>query len=316
MASLYTNELLPTSSEEAIREFNERYLAAISAAPAPTWADRFIVPVSAPRVTFPISLMSTKFLETKDEDSRFKTMLEKDFDLKVVEFDAGYEAKLLDITTNTFAYRNWSAVPDRFRIAEGRHICRQLATLLEAGTSTVSPWDNVNFFSTSHLANPSVSGSSTFSNYNSSGTDPANIANLTTEITAMRGVLDENGDKLGVEPDEIWLPTGKFQAVSNLLNQNMIGNGESNPYLGKLKPVHVPELTDANDWYLVDSKMIGMGIDPMVAASFRPSDSLGLRFFDESSDFFKNTGKIKVTNHIWTGFRLVFPHAIRRVAGA
>ena len=59
MASLFTNELLPATSEEAIREFNEKYLAVISAAPAPTWADRFVIGVGAPRVTFPISLMST-----------------------------------------------------------------------------------------------------------------------------------------------------------------------------------------------------------------------------------------------------------------
>lgn len=316
MASLFTNELLPATSEEAIREFNEKYLAAISAAPAPTWADRFVVGVGAPRVTFPIALMSTKFLETKEQTSRARTMMEQAFDLKVVEFDAGYEAKSLDILTNSFAYRNWSAVPERFRIAEGRHVCKQLATLLEAGTSTASPWDAVNFFSASHLANPSDSGLGTFSNYQATPKDAAVIADLTGEITAMRGVLDENGDKLGIEPDEIWLPTGKFQAVSNLLNQQMIANGESNPYLGKLKPVHVPDLTDANDWYLVDSKAIGMGIDPMVAAKYQPSDSLGLRFFDEASDFFKTTGKLKVTNHLWYGFRLVFPHAIRRVVGA
>ena len=36
MAGLFTNVLLPATSEEAIREFNEKYLAVISAAPAPT----------------------------------------------------------------------------------------------------------------------------------------------------------------------------------------------------------------------------------------------------------------------------------------
>lgn len=317
MPPIFTSDTLPTSTEAALREFDERYLAVVSAAPAPTWADRFKFGVSAPRNTFPLSLMSTRYNETKEVSSRFETMSEKDFDVKVVEFDAGYEVKAIDLVSNSFAYRNWQQVPSRFVTAEGRHVCRELAALLESGTSTVSPWDGVAFFSaSSHLANPSKPSLGTFGNYNSSALDPASLPNLTAEITSMRNVRDENGDKLGVEPDEIWLPTGKFQAVSNLLNQNLIGNGESNPMLGKLRPVHVPELTDANDWYLVDSRMVGMGISPMLAASYVPSNNLGLRFFDEGSDFFKNSGKIKVSSHIWYGFGLVFPHAIRRVAGA
>lgn len=315
MTSLYTNELLPTTSEQAIREFNEKYLAVVSAAPAPTWADRFVSPVSAPRVTFPIGLMSTKFRETRDQGSRAKGMTEESFDLRVVEHDAGFEAPFLDISTNAFAYRNWMRAPERLRIAEGRHVCKQLATLLEAGTSDTSPYDGVAFFSASHKANPADSGAGTFSNYQSSAAAPT-IANIQTEMTAMRAVKDENGDKLGVEPDEIWLPTEKFQVVSDLLNQAFLASGESNPMLGKLKPVHVPDLTDANDWFLVDSKLIAMGFDPMVAAKFVPADTLGLRFWDESSDFFKDTGKIRVSQHIWTGFRLVFPHAIRLVRGA
>jgi Mu-like prophage major head subunit gpT len=316
MASLYTNELLPTTSEQAIREFNEKYLAVISVAPPPIWADRFVTSIGAPRATFPISLLTTKFNETKEQSSRFRKMAEESFDVKVVEYDAGHEAPMIDIFTNVFAYRNWNRVPERFRIAEGRHVTTQLATLLETGTTATSPWDSVAFFSASHKANPAVAGSSTWGNYQSSALDPASVTNLTAEITSMMGVLDENGDKLGAMPDEIWLPTGKFQSVSNLLNQNLINNGESNPMLGKLKPVHVPELADTNDWYLVDSKLIAMGIDPLFAAKYQPPDTLGLRFWDESSDFFKDTGKIKVSQHIWYGFALALPHAIRLVRGA
>lgn len=315
MPSLYVNEQLPTTSEEAIRQFDEKYLAVLSAAPAPTWGDRFVQSVGAPRVTYPIALMATKFLETKEASSRFKSMAEESFDLRVVEFDAGFEAAMLDLKTNVFAYRNWMAAPDRLRVAEGRHLCRNMAALLEAGTSTLSPWDAVNFFSATHKANPSY-GSTTWSNYQSSTLDPATLANIQAEMTAMRDVRDENGDKLGVEPDEIWLPTEKFQLVSDKLNQALISNGESNPLLGKLKPVHVPDFTDANDWYLVDSKMMAAGFDPLIAAQYVPSDTLGLRYWDESSDFFKDTGKIKVSQHIWNGFALVFPHAIRLIKGA
>jgi hypothetical protein len=314
MASLYVNEQLPTTSEAAIREFNEKYLMALSAAAPSDWASRFVMSVAAPRVTFPMSFMSTKFVETKEQSGRFKGMDEKSFDLKVIEFSAGYEAKALDLQTNVFAYRNWSAVPGRFVVAEQRHIASQLAALLELGTSTTSPFDDVNFFSASHKANPSF-GTATWSNYQVGPLAPT-LPNIQAEMTLMRGVKDENGDKLGVNPTEIWLPTEKFQTVSDLLNQAFLASGESNYLAGQIKPVHVPELTDVNDWFLVDPAMMSQGFDPMLAASYRPSDTLGLQIWDESSDFYKDTLKLKIKANIWTGFKLVFPHAIRLVKGA
>ncbi len=317
MASLYTNELLPTTSEEAIRQFNEKYLAILSAAPPSSWADRFYTTLSAPRTTFPLSAMSTKFLETKERSSRFKGFEEKSFDLKVAEFDAGFEVSLLDLKTNVFAARNWSAVPGRFRTAEMRHLAYKLGAALEAGTSTLSPWDDVAFFSaSSHLANPFDSAAGTWGNYQSAGTAPS-LTNIQAEMILMqKGVKDENGDKLGANPDEIWLPTEKYQVVSDLLNQAFLSGGESNYMAGKLKAVHVPELTDINDWYLVDSKLLAAGYDPMISARYQEPADLGLRFWDESSDWFKDTGKLKVSQHIWTGCGLLFPHAIRRVTGA
>lgn len=317
MANLFVNEQLPTTSEEAIRIFDEKYLAVLSAAPPSTWADRFIESISAPRVTYPMAFMSTKFLETKEGSGRFRGMGERSVDLKVSEFDAGYEAKLLDLQTNVFAYRKWTEVPGRFRLAESRHYASQLASLFEAGSSTACGYDGANFFSASHLSNPLFAASGTWSNLQSSATDVNNLANIQTEMTAMRlAVKDENGDKLLVEPDELWLPTEKFQAVSDKLNQAFLASGESNYMAGKLKVVHVPELTDVNDWYLVDSKLLGQGFNPMIAAKFQPSDSLGLRSWDESSDFFKETGKIKVSQHIWSGYALLYPHAIRKIVGA
>lgn len=316
MASLFSNELLPKTSEEALREFNERYLAGITAGPPPDWSQRFVMGVDAERVTFPISLLNTKFRETKEVQARAKKMAEESFDLRVVEYDDGYEAPLSQILKNVYQYRNWKNAPAAFVKAEARHVSYQLAKLLEAGTTTACPWDQVNFFSATHLADPKNPTGTTFSNYSSGGTDPASIDNLTTEMTAMRDVRDVNGDKLAVEPDEIWLPTAKFQVVSNLLKKELINGGESNPLLGTLKPVHVPDLTDVNDFYLVDSKLIASGIDPMLAAKYQAPETLGLREWNEDSDFFKDTGKLKVSAHIWYGFALVFPHAIRRVVGA
>lgn len=315
MASLFTKDTLPTTSEEAIRRFDDRYNAIIAAAAPSSWAERFVADVDAPRTTFPLSSFTSGFRETKEESGRFRGMSEKTFDVSVVEFDDGYEAKVFDLITNVFAFQRWMEVPNAFILAEARHHATQLATLLEAGTSTACKFDDVNFFSASHLSNPSDAGSSTWSNYQSGAAAPS-LANIQTEMTAMRAVKDVNGKKLGVEPDEIWLPTEKFQATSDLLNQAFLASGESNYMAGKLRAVHVPELTDVNDWYLVDSKLLG-AYTPMIAARYTALDSrLGLRFLDENSDFFKKTGKINASKHIWAGYGMLFPHAIRRIVGA
>lgn len=315
MASLFTKDTLPTTSEEAIRRFDDRYNAIIAAAAPSSWAERFVADVDAPRTTFPLSSFTSGFRETKEESGRFRGMSEKTFDVSVVEFDDGYEAKVFDLITNVFAFQRWMEVPNAFLVAEARHHATQLATLLEAGTSTACKFDDVNFFSASHLSNPADSGSTTWSNYQSVAAAPS-LANIQTEMTAMRAVRDVNAKKLGVEPDEIWLPTEKYQSVSDLLNQAFLATGESNYMAGKLRAVHVPELTDVNDWYLVDSKLLS-AYTPMIAARYTALDSrLGLRFLDENSDFFKKTGKINASKHIWAGYGMLFPHAIRRIVGA
>lgn len=317
MASLYTNQTLPTSSEEAIRKFDERYNALISAAPPSSWAERFISAIDAPRVTFPLSSFTSGFRETKEESGRYRGMDGKTFDMTVVEYDDGYEAKLFDLLSNVFAWQRWNEVPAALVMGEARHHASQLAALLEAGASTACKYDDVNFFSASHLCNPNDAGSATFSNYQSSTLAPETLANIQAEMVTMASVVkDVNGKKLQVMPDEIWLPTEKYQLVSDKLNQAFLANGESNYMAGKIRAVHVPELTDANDWYLVDSKLL-TAYTPMIGMKCSMYDAqLGLRYLDESSDHFKKTGKIGVSKHVWAGYGLLFPHAIRLIKGA
>lgn len=331
MALLNTIETLPSTSAEAFRRFDERYLAGVSAVEPDTWVEELgdVFDVDSPDVTFPIGLLSTKYEETKGE-SRAKTMEEKEVRLKAAEYDAGYEAKLLDLLTKVFAYRKWEQAPARFIKAEKRLLLSKIAALLEAGTSGLSPWDGVAFFHASaHEANPAEPGLATFGNYQSSGKDPAVLANIEEEVATMMTVPDEDGQVMGVYPTHIGLPTAKFEKVKNTLGKEIVvigsldGSGggtmgtEDNPYKGVIQPVHMPQLTDANDWYLFDANIMkAQGVPPWAALRYFAGAALGMRTWDESSDFFKNSSKIKVSSHIWYGFSLMFPHAVRRVTGA
>ena len=320
---LYTITTLPTTSQAAIREFDDRYLASIGATPPPTWSDLGdLIPTSSPMITFPISSLALKYQQTEGEN-RFKTLLEKSFDIKVEEFDVGIEGKLLDILQQVFAYRNWLEGPARMMLAEGRHRNRSLVTLIEAGASTA--WvDGANFFSATHLSDLNDAASTTWSNYQSVAADCTDLTKLEAEVTAMQGALDENGEKVGADPDIIMVPTAKYEALKNKLAKELIlengtgSAGTSNPFKGRFKVVHAPELTDVNDWYLIDSRLrASSGLAPWISARYTvPSPALELRHFDESSDFFKETGRIRVSSHIWYGFALGFPHCIRKVVGA
>lgn len=329
--ALNSIDTLPTTSAAAIREFDDRYLAALAAAEPQGWADNLgeVVSTDAPMITFPVTQLRTKYVRTEGE-SKFKKMAEKSFDVKVEEFDDGYQAKLKDLFEKVFAYRLWQQAPGRFITAEGVHRHLSIAALLEAGTSTLCV-DGKNFFDTTHPVNlvdatvkTQIGGSTTWSNNQATAKSVVSIANIQAEVTAMMKVPDENGFILGVMPDTLLVPIDQYEATKNLLAQQMIlaaattatSNGAvNNPYLGRFNVIPCKELTNTLDWYMLDSKMIAQGLKPWVSLRQTVPASLALRSFDESSDFFKNTGDIKMSSHVWYGFALAFPHAIRRVTG-
>jgi len=343
---LYVQDQLPKTSAAAIREFNDRYLAAIGASKPTGWADVLgeLIPTDRPEVTFPVNQLRTKYTRTEGE-SKFKKLGEASFDVKSEEFDDGYQAKLLDLFLKVFAYRQWQAAPSRLVLAEEQFRHLQVASLLSNGTSTVCV-DGQNFFSTAHPANITDSSvTTTWSNYNSTATNVlgstatanggvVSLDNLQTEVTSMQTqVLDENGLLYGADPDTILCPSDYYEPLKNMLAKDLIlehvasGTTPFNPaaaatnnfYKGRFNVVPVKEFSIASgttaDWYLVDSKMVRDGVAPWCSMRMTVPQSLALRVFDESTDFFKNTGNIKMSSHIWYGFGLVLPHAIRRIKG-
>jgi hypothetical protein len=319
---LYTIDTLPTTSQAFIREFDDRYIAALGAASADGWSDKLgeLIPTAVPMITFPLSQLRTKYKRTQGE-SRFKTLGEKSFDIKTEEFDDGYQAALSDLFQKVFAYRLWQKAPGRFLEAEALHREHSIAALLEVGESTAFLDTGKNFFSATHFANLFDDSAGNFSNYQATPKDVVSIANLEAEVTAFKDVRDENGDKLSAKPDIILCPTEKSEPLKNLLKKEMIASvagtaSETNPYMNGFTVVEVPQFTDVNDWYLVDSKMVARGLTPWISMRQNMPSALALRVYDESSDFFKDTGNLKISSHIWYGFSLALPHAIRKIKGA
>lgn len=321
---MYDINQLPRTSQDAVREFNERYIAGVAGGPVPTWASTYgdVIDTQTPMTTFPFSLMTARYQKSTGEN-RAKSMGEESFDLKTEEYDDGYEAPLLGVlglTTNTFAYRKWQEAPRRLQLAESKFVAQRIAELLHSGTTTVSGYDKVAFFHASaHKANPHKPEAGNWGNYQATPKSCTSITDILAEMALMRGsVLDENGELLDVNPSVIKVPAIKYDACNAEVSKAFLANGESNPLHGKLtveKNAHLDPL-DANDWYLIDPDLkVQQGLSPWVATRFVIPATLGLRIYDEMSDFFKDTGKLKISSHIHYGFGLGFPHGIRRVAG-
>jgi hypothetical protein len=327
MAQLPTHDTLPASSQDALEMFDERYLAQRMLQQPSTWAETLGEIINTPSTStkYPMAFLALKYLETIAAEGRFRTIGEKDCELQVVEYDDGVEIELLKLLTNTFSARRWMDAPAGMLQAERVFRNKSIATMLEANTATCG-WDDLVLFHDTHRANPKDVSVGTFDNNQASAKDVVNLDNIAAEIALMQLVKDENGDKLNVNPDAVGVPTEKFQALKNLLKQDFVPSTAGtatirNPYSdGTLLIVHMPELTDANDWYLFDTKLIAKGAAPWVGAKLqidKPGfDALGLRRFGEESDRFKLTGKIAVSSHIWWGFKFLYPHGIRKVAGA
>lgn len=322
--TLYDKELLPASVQDAMILFEYRYAGAIDGAEPPGWARElgdFIV-TDKPLVRFPIGEMASKYTAYKG-DIRTKDLQDRYADIKTSEYQNGYEVEAIDLIQNPVRAQQWARVPAQFVNAEGRFINNQVAALLQGGTSAGNAWDTEFYFDTDHPANPSDSSMGTWSNYQSVAKDPANITNITAEVALMQEVKGPDGELLGINPDTLMLPVQKFEAVSTLLAQNFLASGATNPYFNRFKLMLNPSLgaLDANDWYLMDSRFIvASGAYPWGTVQYVPpgplGQKLGLRWFDENSDYFKNTGRLKVSSHLHYASALLHPHAIRRIAGA
>lgn len=331
MALLNPATTLPSSSQDALEIFDERYIAAVGVVQPQTWVDELGEVHTTPALStkYPLASLALKFQETKAFEGRFKTIGEREVELTVAEFDEGVEIDLLKLLTNTFSAQLWNQAPARLLKAEQMFKLKLIADALVANTATCG-WDGLALFHDTHFANGVDATNGTFDNLQATTKDVADLSVLEAEITLMAEVLDEQGDPLGVVPDTIVVPRQKGQKLKNLLKQDFVPSAAApvagvttmrNPYNGAdLNVVVANQLTDNNDWYLIDSKLVAAGLVPWTVAKLalqQPGfDALCLRRWDENSDQFKKTGKIAVSQHIYYGSKFLFPHAIRKIAGA
>ncbi|OFX05633.1 MAG: hypothetical protein A3E78_14515 [Alphaproteobacteria bacterium RIFCSPHIGHO2_12_FULL_63_12] len=326
MALLNPAATLPSTSRDAQELFDERFNAAQMLATGQTWVDELgeSYTAAALETKYPLSILALKFREAKTLEGGFETIGEKDCTLTVAEYQAGVEIELAKIRSNAFAVKRWTDAAQSMVAAEQQFKLKLIADALVANTAGACGWDDLALFHDSHLSNAKDSDSTTFDNLQASVKDVVSLTNLEAEITLMaNGVLDVNGDLLGVMPTHIGVPPAKFQGLKNLLKQDFVPSAAGtatmrNPYNDAgLTVVCMNQLTDADDWYLFDMNLISKGVPPWVVAKFDGGSEFGIRHWDMSnSDACRKKSTLAVSYHLLYGYKFLFPHAVRKVAGA
>lgn len=344
LASVKPIEEMGPSSQRANEEFVMKYNMCLAAEPK-VWAELLgdMLPSgSVTKDTFPINLSALRYRKRTAQEAAAEKALNFDISVTKDEFYAAAQAELRRLNAGDFAYVQWWGRRAE-QMARARVYLRNqlVTTILEAGesgywgssTELATGIDGVAFFSASHKVHPrdaskTLRGSATWSNLQASA-KVLNAVNLTGEKVAAFQVADPAGYEFGFEYDTMVVPSSLNEVAKNLITvQDLIieagtVNGVANAFAATKNPhfqsgmevLRAPDLagTDTTaDWYLISRAALSQGLFPWLISEDAAED---LRTWDESSDFTKDTGEIKVSSHIYANAALLFPHGIRKVSG-
>ncbi|PAF46118.1 hypothetical protein BKH46_08905 [Helicobacter sp. 12S02634-8] len=106
-------------------------------------------------------------------------------------------------------------------------------------------YDGQKFFSDSHMV-----GSKKFTNI---GTKALTQASFMEARSQMRGVVNEEGKPLRINPSLLIVPPELEYKAMEILQKSPLANGEGNITLNMAEFYVCPYLTDPNAWYLLDT---------------------------------------------------------------
>lgn len=333
------------SSQRALEEFRLNYNTSLAAMPQ-SWAEEIgdMLPGGSLKETYPLNFSATKYAEVSSQGAAAGSGKNVDITVSKRQFAAAEQVELLRLMKGDFAYiLSWGQAAQR--MARARVFLRNqlVKALLEGATSgywgqtqdQATGIDGQPFFSASHKVNPfdptmKFRNSATWGNYQASAT-PLNATNLTAEKANAFNIPGPDGNELGFEFDAIMYPSVLAETVKNLITvqdiildastskngvSNVFGSMRNPHYQSGLTMTRAPELTGSAvtaNYYLLSRAAISQGLFPWVISEDSAEE---IRTWDESSDFYKSSGMIKLQSNIMLNAVLLYPHAIRLVKGS
>ena len=142
----------------------------------------------------------------------------------------------------------------------GRKAHERLATDIffpfnNAFNTSITTLDALQLCSSAHTSN---NGGSNQSNYGTSG-----LSALSVEATRikMKKFLSNTDSKININPDTLIVPEDMFEAAYEIINASgKVDTASNNPnfHKGKYNLIHSVWLSDTNNWFMVDSRLMKM----------------------------------------------------------
>ena len=143
---------------------------------------------------------------------------------------------------------------------------------------------------------PRTDGGTAQSNYM---TTTVTEAGLETALVAMRGTLDDKGQKIGVRPDTMLVPTALEKEAIILMQstgRTATNYNEVNPYTGRLNIISWDYLDNTQQWFVLDSKLHQLNFFWRVKPEFAQDES-----FDTDAALYKTRCRFSVGWSDWRG---------------
>lgn len=170
-----------------------------------------------------------------------------------------------------------------------------------AFSSSFTGPDSVSLCNASHPANPNKSGTQS-----NTGTSALTKANVSTTRQAMMAYEDDSGNLLGVTPNILLVPPEledtALETVRSVLDPTS-ANNTINPQAGRFQVVPWHYLTDANNWFMIDSVWM--------MESLIWYDRVNLEFIDVREDAVNIQVDARMRySYGWTDWRWIYGHAV------
>ena len=182
-----------------------------------------------------------------------------DTTLTYLEFARGIQVTRTlfdDQQYNTFNQRPKALGAAAARTRE-KHAARVLNLAFSVDDMFQSGGDSLALCDNSHTT---TSGASTTNGFDNLLTDALTAVAVATARIQMVGFRGDQADRIDVIPDEIWYPPDLYEVAWEIINASgklNTANNNPNVHEGKYTGHEWRYLTDANNWFMMDSRVRG-----------------------------------------------------------
>lgn len=327
MATPYN--LVSRDAQLALTEFSNEFEAAMSIAdPDNLWANQYGLAYTSTAIAtrFPIPLSAAGYVERKGDD-RLRSLYERTLGVKPKEWVDGVQ--ILKSILEAPDFVGWASEPTRIaregirqpntlvaELLEANPLCDLYREENEGGTvlSTLHLFEAAN-----HLVNVVEPDLGTFGNITTVSGGSINAALIKILKAKFRARKGPNGKPMGLRFDTLVVPAAREEEAKDFFeSDNLIlavlngattvgGVPTNNRHKGTVNVVVGDELTNADKLYALDSRS---GARPWIIQTSGSPEEIT---YDESSDFYKDTGKVAKKYVLKMGVAAALPQAIELV---